>query len=174
MSGVILCQEREFHGYSITIDGEISPENGQFNFLSVIVGPLTELIVYDRKNDIFTAHNGTRDIGLINDISTLMSTINPETILNVKVIELDREDGSTFIKNSVSGDTIPLPIRKSHQSSILVTLILLLILFIGAVFLIKFIMKRNLENEIAKISSQNMSSDTPNNIENQSDDNVEN
>lgn len=141
MSTVTLYQNIKQQGYKIELTGDIEPENAHFNFASLRIGPLTEVKVFDRNNELCMFHNGSQDTCFLDDISTII-TISENMILTLKVYSI-KEDDSKYTKITQTNDVVPLetvPIviqRKSSFGIIIIIIIIGLIFYVLSKFLRK-------------------------------------
>ena len=128
MGDITLYENRRQRGYIVNLKGEITPENGYYNFLSMTVGPKTEVIIYDRNNDLFTIHNGSDGSVNINDINDF-ATITEGTKLTIKSYAVSK-DGSAFVKKSQTDEVIPLTINSQIGFPLMTIIIGLLICYL--------------------------------------------
>lgn len=128
MGDITLYENRRQKGYSVNLKGEITPENGYYNFLSMTIGPKTEAILYDRNNDLFTVHNGSDNSVNINDINDF-ATITEGTTITIKSYSVSK-DGSAFVKKTQTGEVIPLTINSQKGFSPMYIIIGLIICYL--------------------------------------------
>lgn len=134
-------------GYSVELNGDVVPENGYFDFGSMIVGPRTEVTLYNRNNDVMQIHNGTD--GFVKIVNIYGEEGVPEnTPLTLRMISTPR-DNSSFAKITQTGAVIPLT-SHSPSSSTLGKLIILIILCVGFYYLYTNIMERKIQSLISQ------------------------
>lgn len=150
-----LYQNSNFRGYSVTIDGNINKDDGSFIFNSFEVFPNTEIIIYNRNNDLFIVHNGlSNKIVTVNNLSNYINEkILNEMNLSFKVNKI-KSDGSSFIKDVSSGKVSPLSMRKAPSDNNLFNIII----FILACFGIYFIYTSYIIRKINQVTSNNIHS----------------
>ena len=131
-----IYQNSNYRGYSITIDGNVNKDDGNFIFNSFEVFPNTEVIIYNRHNDLIIVHNGLSNrIVTINDLSNyidkrILSAIN----LSFKVNKINT-DGASYIKNVSSGNTFTAYTKKAPSNDYLFKIIIFILACIGVYFI---------------------------------------
>lgn len=131
-----LYQNTNFRGYSITIDGNVNKDDGNFLFNSFEVFPNTETVIYNRNNDLLIIHNGSSNkIAIFNKLSNYINEkILNEVNLSFKVNKI-KSDGSVFIKDVSSGKTLPASTRKAPRNDILFEIIIFILACFGIYFI---------------------------------------
>ena len=130
-----IYQNSNFRGYSVTIDGDVNKDDGSFIFNSFEVFPNTEIIIYNRNNDLLIIHNGLSNrIATFNDLSNYINKkILNEINLSFKVNRIN-SDGSSFIKDVSSGKVLPTSTKKAPSNDILFKIIILVLACFGIYF----------------------------------------
>lgn len=121
MSDVTLFERKNMRGYSVHFSGPIAPENGYFNFSSMKIGPQTEVILYDRSNDLLHFHNGST--GVVEIVNVYARGNVPENVpISVKAYSIPY-DGSAYMKITRTGDVESLTPHSTGPSLLFVILI---------------------------------------------------
>ena len=130
-----IYQNSNFRGYSVTIDGDVNKDDGSFIFNSFEVFPNTEIIIYNRNNDLLIIHNGLSNrIATFNDLSNYINKkILNEINLSFKVNRIN-SDGSSFIKDVSSGKVLPTSTKKAPINNILFKIIIFILACFGIYF----------------------------------------
>lgn len=129
MASFTIFQNNNLKGYKIELNGNILPEYGTYQCSSLTVGPLTELKIFDRNNELATLHNGTTKLCAVNKISDII-TINSTTILTFKSYSIKRDD-SSYIKKTQTNDVAPLIQTQIYEKEFLTFNTIILIILIG-------------------------------------------
>ena len=137
-----LYQNSNFRGYSVAIDGNFNKDDGNFIFNSFEVFPNTEIIIYNRNNDLFIVNNGlSNKIVYVNNLSNYINEkILNEMNLSFKVNKI-RSDGSSFIKDVSSGNVSPAPMRKAPSNDNLFNIIIFILACVGVYFVYTSLIK---------------------------------
>lgn len=144
MGDLTLYENKKQKGYSVNIRGEISPNSGYYNFTSMTVGPRTEVVIYDRNNDLFTVHNGSDGDVNVDDINDF-ATIIEGTIITIKSNSISK-DNSAFIKKTLTGEVIPMTINARNILSP-IDLIIIILFCLGICFIYtSYIQKKSIES----------------------------
>lgn len=133
MAEVTIYENRNRRGYSITLNGDINPENGYYNFASMTVGPRTEVTIYNRNNDLFTVHNGSDGLAHVDDIYADI-VIEENVPITLKSTSISH-DSSVFMKISHTGEVKALDVASSQRGGSTSLIILLLICVVGYYFI---------------------------------------
>lgn len=144
-----LYQNSNFKGYSVTIDGSFNKDDGSFIFNSFEVFPNTEIIIYNRNNDLFIVHNGlSNKIVTVNNLSNYINgKILNEMNLSFKVNKI-KSDGSSFIKDASSGKVSPASMRKAPSDNNLFNIIILVLACVGIYFVYTSLIKNKTDQII--------------------------
>lgn len=122
MGDVTLFEHRNMRGYSVDLHGSFNPENGNFNFGSMRIGPRTEVILYDRSNDLVLFHNGSD--GFLKIVDIFAGGNVPETDgLSIRSRKIPR-DKSAFVKVVKTGEVESLT---PHEEGVSFVLVLILV-----------------------------------------------
>lgn len=144
-----IYQNENFGGYNITVNGnDINNQSGSFAFKSFEVYPQTEVILFDRKNDLVLIHNGSTDkialceklskyVKSVSMVSTAAATTSksstpaPASGVNITFsIKKIPADGSIFINDIVTGKTSAMPTKSYGDSSGIKSLFSIIILIL--------------------------------------------
>lgn len=129
MPVVTLFQNKSCKGSSAMYTGDVTPDSATYSFLSMRIGPSTDVTVYDRNNDLIIIHNGTSKNVVIDDISTYV-TITTDTTLTISSTDTVSGSTSAYLTVVSTGVVTDLqPESASYVSSIIPLIILLLIAY---------------------------------------------
>ena len=144
-----LYQNVNFRGYSITIDGNVNKDDGNFLFNSFEVFPNTETVIYNRNNDLLIIHNGSSDkIAIFNKLSNYINEkILNEVNLSFKVNKI-KSDESIFIKDVSRGKILPVSTRKASRNDILFDIIIFILACFGIYFIYVTYIKSTTSNNM--------------------------
>lgn len=124
-----LYQNSNFKGYSLSIDGEVDKDDALIVFNSLEVHPNTEMIIYNRNNDLLTVHNGSLNkIARIKDLSDYVKI--DSTGLSVKINKI-KTDGTIFAKNSINGNTLTVPTKNISGQELIIKIIMIILAIYG-------------------------------------------
>ena len=158
-----IYQNENFSGYNITVNGnDINNQSGSFAFKSFEVYPQTEVILFDRKNDLVLIHNGSTDkIALCEKLSKYVKSVSmastatatsksstPASASGVNItfsIKKIPADGSVFINDIVTGKTSAIPTKSySNSSSIksLFSILILILICMGVYYVYTLVTKK--------------------------------
>lgn len=127
-----IYQNSNFKGYSVTIDGDVNKDDGNFIFNSFEVFPNTEITIYDRNNELLIVHNGLSNrIATFKDLSNYLNkNILNEIDISFKVNRINT-DGSSFIKDISSGKVLPTSTKKISSNGNLFKIIIFILACFG-------------------------------------------
>ena len=131
MSEVTLFESKNLRGYSVTLHGDIVPENGYYNFASLIVGARTEVTLFDKNNSLITIHNGST--GIVKIVNIYATNDVPEDVpITLKIRKIPK-DNSSYLSSARTGAVVPLTPHVTNSSCLLVVIVLCVIIYLAFV-----------------------------------------
>lgn len=130
-----LYQNDSFKGYSITVDGNLNKDSGSVIFNSFEVFPNTEMVIYNRNNDLLIIHNGSsKKIATVNKLSEYIDKKILEEINLTCNVNKIKNDGSIFLKNVSTGQVSPVNTKDAPSSNYIFGIIIIVLVCFGAYF----------------------------------------
>ena len=130
-----LYQNDNLKGYSITVKGNLNKDSGSVLFNSFEVFPNTEMIIYNRNNDLLIIHNGSsKKIAVVNKLSEYVDKKILEHINLTCNVNKIKTDGSIFLKNVSTGQVSPVRTKDGPSNHFIFSIIVVVLICFGAYF----------------------------------------